>query len=154
MSDLANPYEAPLSVADETSLAVEEFIPATRGLRFANYIIDRIAWSGLQLGGQWLIKVLLESIGSSFQIGPPEAFLINIFTAIAYYILMEATCGRTLGKLATGTKVVDADGRQPSLRRIIIRTLIRCIPFEPFSFLGKSITGWHDRYSNTYVVKA
>jgi hypothetical protein len=33
------------------------------------------------------------------------------------------------------------------------RSAARSIPFEPFSFLGGQPTGWHDRLSETRVVR-
>jgi uncharacterized RDD family membrane protein YckC len=44
------------------------------------------------------------------------------------------------------------DGSKPNVYTIIKRTLCRFIPFEIFTFLG-SKRGWHDVFSNTYVVK-
>jgi len=35
---------------------------------------------------------------------------------------------------------------------VLARTAIRCIPFEPFSFLGSDPEGWHDNWSKTRVV--
>jgi hypothetical protein len=48
--------------------------------------------------------------------------------------------------------VVKHDGSRPNMKSIIIRTLSRLIPFEPFSFLTAE-RGWHDTLSVTYVVK-
>jgi uncharacterized RDD family membrane protein YckC len=44
--------------------------------------------------------------------------------------------GRTIGKLITGTKAVNEDGTEMSPKTIVIRSLIRMIPFELFSALG------------------
>jgi len=68
-----------------------------------------------------------------------------------YFFGFELFYQRTLGKLATGSIVVDEYGEPPGLRTIAIRTLIRFVPFEPFSFLG-SDRGWHDAWSHTYVL--
>jgi hypothetical protein len=45
---------------------------------------------------------------------------------------------------------VTLDGSKPGLRTILLRTLCRFIPFEPFSFFGER--GWHDGLSDTLVV--
>ncbi|WP_163397974.1 RDD family protein [Flavobacterium fluviatile] len=60
--------------------------------------------------------------------------------------------GRTAGKFVTGTIVVNQNGKKPNLIAIIIRTLSRLIPFDAFSFLGKSGKIWHDSISKNYVV--
>ena len=42
--------------------------------------------------------------------------------------------------------------RRSSLKQVFLRTLIRLIPFEAFSFLGGS-KGWHDEWSGTKVIR-
>lgn len=79
--------------------------------------------------------------------------LFSAGTVVLYYWLLEGFFGRTIGKLFTNTKVVASDGSRATASAILGRTLIRLIPFEVFSFLGKSDSGWHDRWSKTAVVK-
>ena len=55
--------------------------------------------------------------------------------------------------MITGTIVIDKNGNKPGFRAILIRTLIRFIPIDTLTFLGNSGRGWHDSFSNTYVVK-
>lgn len=80
---------------------------------------------------------------------------MGIVVVFLYYVPMEAVFGFTVGKLVTGTRVVDESGLPPSWRQVIGRTLCRFIPFEAFSVLfstdGK-VRGWHDRLAGTYVV--
>jgi hypothetical protein len=48
---------------------------------------------------------------------------------------------------------VSVDGGIPTRGQIVKRSLIRLIPFEPFSFLfRKQAIGWHDKWSDTRVV--
>ena len=68
------------------------------------------------------------------------------------YLFMECFFGATMGKFATGMKVVTDNGVKPNFIRILIRTLCRLIPFDVLSFLGKSGRFWHDSFSKTYVV--
>jgi uncharacterized RDD family membrane protein YckC len=70
-----------------------------------------------------------------------------------YYWICEMLWGRTFGKLVTGTKVVSVDGMELSVSQSLVRTAARFIIFEPFTFLGRSSSGWHDKWSNTIVVK-
>ena len=79
--------------------------------------------------------------------------LFSVGTVVLYYWLLEGLFGRTVGKLFTNTKVVASDGNRANASAILGRTLIRLIPFEVFSFLGTSDSGWHDRWSKTAVVK-
>ena len=50
---------------------------------------------------------------------------------VAYFPLMEVLLGRTVGKFATGTRVVNASGVNPSFAQSIVRTLFRLIEVNP-----------------------
>ena len=71
---------------------------------------------------------------------------------LVYYLPSEALFGRTVGKLVTRTRVVSQSGGPPDFLQVLRRTLIRFVPFEPFSFLSKRSVGLHDRWSETRVV--
>jgi len=73
--------------------------------------------------------------------------------AIIYYLLLESIFGLTIGKIITGSVLVDKNGKTPSFKIICIRTFCRLIPFETLSFLSKSAKFWHDSISKTYVVE-
>ena len=63
--------------------------------------------------------------------------------------------GITVGKLCTGTRVVDENGHAIGFRRALLRSLCRLIPFDAFSVLmsdDQTIRGWHDSLPRTYVV--
>jgi uncharacterized RDD family membrane protein YckC len=73
--------------------------------------------------------------------------------AMIYYMFLEGLFGRTIGKIVTGSVVVDENGLKPGFKIIFVRTLYRLIPFEALSFLSKSTRFWHDSFSKTYVVE-
>lgn len=73
--------------------------------------------------------------------------------AMLYYIIFESLCGRTLGKIITGSVIIDEYGLKPGFGSILKRTLCRLIPFDGLSFLGASGRMWHDSLSRTYVVE-
>lgn len=73
--------------------------------------------------------------------------------AIFYYLVFESLFGRTMGKIITGSIVVDENGLKPGFSIVCIRTLSRLIPFDALSFLSKSGRIWHDSLSKTYVVE-
>ncbi|HRO99250.1 MAG TPA: hypothetical protein PLN54_07425 [Flavobacteriales bacterium] len=75
--------------------------------------------------------------------------LISVMLFV-YFFSTEVVFLRTLGKVATGTFVVVERRR---MLTILGRTLLRYIPLEAFSFLGRH-TGWHDEFSNTSVRRA
>ena len=80
--------------------------------------------------------------------------ILGIAILALYFIVMEGIFGVTIGKLLTGTRVVNAKGGKPSFGQIVGRSFARMIPFEPFSFLfGDNTTGWHDSLSGTRVIR-
>lgn len=60
--------------------------------------------------------------------------------------------GKSIGKFITGTRAVNQDGSQISVRTALMRSLIRMVPFEAFSALGTPSFPWHDKWTSTYVI--
>jgi uncharacterized RDD family membrane protein YckC len=129
-----------------------QFSPAKAEVRFANRSIDALL----------IIYVLLINLGSySTFIGyakdvfqPEYIFLLEIPFLLLYYLILEGIFNTTAGKCATGTTITNADGGRPGFGQIVLRTFCRLIPFEAFSFFTAGARGWHDTFSNTYVVPA
>lgn len=140
------------------SIHVDETMYASKGQRFANYLVDSIV--------QYIISFLLGMlILLLYYIFETDGLLIwfsemsvlgemflGFVIMIVYYGLMETLTSRSVGKYITGTKVVMYDGSKPDSGVVLLRTVCRIIPFEAFSFLGSTARGWHDTISNTYVV--
>jgi len=146
MDEATNPYQAPRSEVNlDLPNAAATLPDASLGARFANLFIDNIARAVFGAIGAVAIRMLgvtSETVGTVFL----------IVSIVGYYIILEALFGWTIGKLITGTRVVDENDEKPGFWRIIGRTLARFIPFEPFSFVfGKA--GWHDSLSGTRVVR-
>lgn len=133
------------------------FQDATTGQRFANFLIDYIAF----LAVAFAISTVVYWIAVSNNIylryfeddtNPLMDRLYGmIFYAIFYSLTEGLGKGRTLGKLITKTKVVHRDGNQLVFKDYLIRSLSRIVPFEPFSAL--SGFPWHDKWTNTRVVQ-
>ena len=150
-----NPYASPMSQAPPPIQHQQKGYvePAGQGLRFANMLIDSAVQFGIGFVAGFAIVAMAGNDGLIFLEGI-GGNLIGIPIGLAYYFLMEVTTGRTLGKLVTGTKVVNEHGEPASTGQILGRTFSRFIPFEAFSFLGTPCRGWHDSLPNTYVIKA
>ncbi len=119
----------------------------TNYVRFANNLIDNFL---LDILFTLFIGLVLKNSTLSFY----AVLIISLLFVFLYYFLFESVFQRTPAKFITGTKVINSMGQKPSLFSIAIRTLIRFIPFEPFSFFTGNYNGWHDRWSKTYVIKA
>jgi uncharacterized RDD family membrane protein YckC len=151
-----DPYAAPTAAIDDVHDRLS-LVPASRWRRFANLLVDYI---GLALLGMILgMAVVLVGGNPALQAlntpNPLRDMGFGIVTALLYYTPLEAFFGCTLGKLVTGTRVVDERGGAITWKQALGRTVCRFIPFEAFSVLFSSddpLRGWHDRLPRTFVV--
>lgn len=137
---------------------------ASKGLRFANFVIDFILFyiatfvGGIVLGiiliyGSFVSPEDLVTWGESKSISTKLVnWIIGVVIGTIFYTLCEgATKGRSVGKYITRTRAVRLDGSPIAWRDAFLRSLCRFIPFEPFSAF--SARGpWHDRLTKTMVV--
>ena len=74
---------------------------------------------------------------------------------VIYSLLLEFKWGKTIGKVITMTKVIFVPtGEIPNFVTCIGRSLSRLIPLDPLSYLfSLKPAGWHDRISNTRVIR-
>ena len=132
---------------------------ATKGQRLLNFIIDLAAVYiiGMCIG---ITIVLLAQVSNNLALAAKiqsgdiieyGSFLLLLM--ILYYGLMEIYFTRTAAKYFTKTIVVTKHGSRPDAKTIAIRTFIRLIPLDPFTYLQTNSRGWHDSISKTYVVK-
>jgi uncharacterized RDD family membrane protein YckC len=156
-TDGGNPYESPRSTVADAADATTVLTPATKLRRFVHWLVDRI----IVVGIIFLAMVVAGVVGGEEVLDWAERLtwwqdqLIGFAVTIAYYTLMEGTTGTTIGKLLTGTRVVDEDGRRITFLQASLRSLSRVVPFEAFSVLladDEDPRGWHDRWPRTRVV--
>jgi uncharacterized RDD family membrane protein YckC len=114
----------------------------TIGLRLVNLILDITVFQ--------VLGYILEELKLLNHI--PFSGLIFMFLFPIYYIVGEFYFQQTVGKFFTKSAVVNEYGDKPDFQTIIIRTVIRFIPIEPFSFFANN-RGWHDKWTKTYVIE-
>lgn len=124
--------------------------------RYFNALIDAVTSMMLFSPVIWLLVNAFSTqtslMGRHQAAGNGSIISPGLFVSmICYYLLFETTLSITPAKSITETRVVNHDGNQPSFKTILIRTLIRIIPFESASFFTSH--GWHDSWSDTSVVK-
>ena len=155
-----NPYAAPqVSSREIVTAAIADQLPlATQWQRLVNFVVDAVAVRILSYGAGFGLGFLLVLVSpwvledETLLVALSWVTWLSVFAL--YYLVLESTWGRTLGKLITGTKVVRSDGTWPGAGRVLLRTLVRLVPFEPLSFLGaRQPAGWHDRWSGTRVIQ-
>jgi uncharacterized RDD family membrane protein YckC len=135
--------------------------PVPPGIRFANFMIDRIVMLALVFAITFVWAAIAYSRGQNIQDSilmqdtlPAKLidYVVTQLLTILYYTIAEAaTKGRTPGKMVTGTIVITEDGRPFTFKDALLRSICRVIPFEPFSAFG--YRPWHDSLSKTAVVK-
>ncbi|MGV8095650.1 MAG: RDD family protein [Mangrovibacterium sp.] len=95
------------------------------------------------------------SIGDIEQPSAPLSLLIQAIAILFYYIFFEFFCERTIGKMVFKFRtygLYETLGMERFLQ-VLIRTLIRLFPLDPFSiFLDEEYRTWHDKLSKTKVV--
>lgn len=129
---------------------------ADKGKRLGNAIVDGIA---IRLITEYIVAPLLLEMGIYITVHDLNAqTLINGFFNLAisfsFYTLMEYNLkGKTIGKMLTGTRAVMETNERMDLGTTMLRSIIRFVPFEAFSFLGQNPSGWHDRWSKTKVIE-
>ncbi len=143
---------------NQIKYTVGKDVLATKGLRFANYIIDYLLQFGLGFAIGFVLGIIAEMTGNYglieflFESGTIMDWIFGYIVMLIYYTTFETLTGRSIGKFITNTKVVLHDGSDPTFNEILVRSLCRMIPFNAFSFLGEDGKGWHDSISKTYVV--
>ena len=156
-ADGENPYESPRSAVADAAVEAVPLVPATKLRRFVHWMIDRVIVVGIIFLGM----IVAGIIGGDAVLDWAEGLtwwqdqLIGIVVIIGYYTVMEGATGTTIGKLLTGTRVVDEDGRRITGGQALLRSLSRVVPFEAFSVLladDEEPRGWHDRWPPTRVV--
>src|SRR5262245_30475449 len=99
--------------------------------RFAGLIWRRWLGMWIDFGVCLGILLLVRSV-----LGPTDVkqgLLTAFGLMFAYFILMEAGLGWTIGKLVTDIRVVNKAGRRPNLIQAIVRTLFRLIEANPLA---------------------
>lgn len=142
----------------EGFIEIDHEVMAGKGARLLNLFIDGIICTTLT-GVVYLIMLLLYKFADMqglmlwyMEMGAFTKLVISAGVTTFYYLVFETFTGRTLGKLATNTRVVDALGNRPQAKAILIRTLVRLMPLEAFTFIGEFAIGLHDSASKTYVI--
>ncbi|WP_052444546.1 RDD family protein [Flammeovirga sp. OC4] len=114
--------------------------PLSLSMRFVNVFCDLLIYQGF-------LYILNELPPFPF-----EAFFILISVPI-YYILFEFYLQKTPGKYLTQSIVVNEYGESLTFREVLLRTIVRFVPFDALSFFFSSEDrGWHDKWSKTYVI--
>jgi len=131
---------------------------ASVGLRFLNGLLDGVIQGIVNNVFSFLIAFaginLTTTVADYSEVWATfaSAYFSGLVLSFLYYFILEgSTKGLTIGKLATGTRAVMNDGSFITWQTAALRSLCRLVPFEALSTFGGN--PWHDRWTNTQVVK-
>lgn len=147
----------------DTEPAVAFPVEATRvsGRRLIAHVIDLVL-VGLVFMGVIAVGLVLGAVGGTVGGVVNIVLLVAGFAwliagHLAWFVRQERRAGQTVGKRATGIRVVTADGRVPSGAQLWKRSLPLLIEYlYVFALLGM-LSSEHrrrfgDRWGGTYVV--
>jgi len=153
-----NEYQSP-SIFDEIEKERPFFEYAATWQRMLNLTIDTFAFLAFYMLVLIIIFLVADLMGNDLT--AMEQFFFNkVSTAYftigllytLFYTLQEGLLkGRTIGKLITKTQAVKPDLSAISMKDAMVRSVARLLPFEVFSGFNKRT--WHDRLSETMVIK-
>jgi len=140
---MQSPYESPYQQA------APQLQYVSVGPRFLAVLIDTI------------ILAIVNGIIGAVLHNSSAIGIISAVIGIAYYIIMEATQGATVGKMVLGLRVVRADGAPISWNESVIRNLLRIVD-GLFIYLIGAILVWNsptrqrlgDRVAKTVVIRS
>ena len=99
--------------------------------RFFAWIIDLI----IQIVYLWLGEKVVSALAGISWYHKAWAVVLFMLPYIFYHLVCEITMnGQSIGKMATGIKVMTQQGGQPSISQYLIRWLFRIIDFPIFIF--------------------
>jgi len=137
---------------------ISEEMYATHAQRIANFFIDYFCQLLLLFSAVFVYIFITALFGSkeipNFEgMGTLAEYAIGLVLLLVYYNVLEILFARTIAKFITKTIVVDEFGEKPSVNAILTRSICRAIPLEFLTFLGTPCRGWHDSFSDTYLVQ-
>ncbi len=136
-------------------------------LRFAAYIIDSIILNTAIFVLAFIVgiaSVIFEGVAGAASgivgvLGTSLIYILSFVGAWLYFAMMESSSKQgTLGKMALGMKVTDAQGRRISFGRAtgrffakVLSALTLLVGYVMIGFTEKK-QGLHDKIAETYVV--
>jgi uncharacterized RDD family membrane protein YckC len=119
------------------------------GTRILNFLVDGflvflLSYTAFKYWNFYVVYWHFKTINFWWFVG------LSIFV---YYSFFEIIWARTPGKWISSSKVVDRNGKKPSVVQILCRSALRLIVIDFFfnAFWGKPL---HDKLTNTEVVEA
>jgi hypothetical protein len=150
LKEIRNQHEPVINYEELGGTTFEHYVPASRWQRFFHFGVDIVVGILIYSAfAAYLARALhLENMEDRFG-ERTTVWIFLLFVRLIYYGFFEVILGSTPGKYLTETQVLTLEGEKPGRLAMFLRTIIRLVPFEPWSFFGY---GWHDTWTRTQVV--
>ena len=122
----------------------------SRKNRFWSYILDRV----IIIFWYFIFRLFAnELILDNLQSYVVTIIHLSGFIAIyfIYFLMLETVAQTSFAKKIFKAIIVNQKGQKPTFKQVLIRNLMRLMPFDTFSFVFDR-RGFHDKVSKTYVV--
>lgn len=142
---------------EEKSFTRYKDVPYVDGFsRFGHYVLDTIFYYIFIVviafvGGAFSVLVGMEGLFENPNIDTFFNVLHYVILYPGYYIIFEYGLQSSPAKLMLGRVVVNEYGEKPTFKQIVGRSYSRIVPFESLSCLSE--LGWHDKWSDTFVIR-
>lgn len=128
------------------------------GRRFVAIVIDVVI---LAIVGYVIALLTGSTTSTGFELEGTPAF-VWFLLSFAYYVVLEAQTGQTVGKMAVGIEVVTESGSEIGYQASLVRNVLRIVDSLPLFYLIGAILIYlsdtnqrlGDRVGNTVVVSA
>ena len=145
-----------ISSKKDKKTAVDHFIEKERititlwWKRLIGFVVD---FTIIMIVYSLTINVINEIYGARIDRMYHPVLLISPFI-LFLYSLQEYVFNTSIGKTIFNLKIVSAKTNgKPTFIQIVVRSLIRLIPFDAFFYISKRPVGLHDVISNTLVIR-
>ncbi|MBI5231925.1 MAG: RDD family protein [Coriobacteriales bacterium] len=144
-----------------TADATPSLNPAVMGRRAGALIIDSLIVYTSIFVITLAIGFSVAAAGGSLGSMGFGAQLMAVLAYFGYFIFFEGVFGATLGKLATGVRVVTVDGDKPAIGQVVARNLMRIVDGMFGYMVGFLVATnatnnqrWGDQAAGTMVVRS
>lgn len=121
--------------------------------RVLNQVLDLAGYFLFIVFSEVMLGLVLGATGSQYDLEKHSQVIFGYPAMILYYVLFEWIIQKTAGKMLTKTRVISWDGSNPGFGQVLLRTLVRFVPFEWIPALGDDGMPLHDKWSKTRVVE-
>jgi len=118
--------------------------------RIRHFVIDFILIMAMTIA---LRSIVLSTHFDGMHQSAALEVVIFILIYFSYFVFLEFQFGLTIGKYFNKTRVVNEEQQKPNLQAVIIRAIIRPIPFQFILRLLPFNRTLHDYLSKTWVVR-